>query len=113
MTAYGFRTIALSFPETVESSHMSHPDFRVGGKIFATLGPDDDWGMAKLNAEQQAWFLTNEPEAFKPAAGAWGVRGATIITLAFADESSVRRALNAAWRNTAAKKLIKTLDEIV
>ncbi|MGH9948590.1 MAG: MmcQ/YjbR family DNA-binding protein [Pyrinomonadaceae bacterium] len=107
-----FRTIALSFPEAVESAHMGHPDFRVGGKIFATLGPDGDWGMAKLNAEQQAWFLTNEPETFKPAAGAWGKGGATIITLELAEETSVRRALNAAWRNTAPKKLIKSIDEI-
>ncbi|HLA95628.1 MAG TPA: MmcQ/YjbR family DNA-binding protein [Pyrinomonadaceae bacterium] len=82
MTSDEFRSLALSFPETIESSHMDHPDFRVGGKIFATLGPDLDWGMAKLNAEQQAWFLTNEPDTFKPAAGAWGVGGATIITLA-------------------------------
>lgn len=112
MTADDFRKLALSFPETIESSHMGHPDFRVGGKIFATLGPDEDWGMAKMNAEQQAWFLTNAPESFKPAAGAWGDRGATIITLETTDESFVRRALNAAWRNTAPKKLVAAEGEL-
>ena len=111
MTADEFRDLALSFRETIESAHMGHPDFRVGGKIFATLGENDDRGMAKLNADQQAWFLTNAPESFEPAAGAWGERGATIISLDSADETLVRRALNAAWRNTAPKKLIEDQDE--
>ena len=57
MTADEFREIALSFPETEERSHMNHPDFRVGGKIFATLGPDLTWGMAKLTPEQQQNYL--------------------------------------------------------
>jgi hypothetical protein len=109
MTVDEFRQIALGFPETEESSHMNHPDFRVGGKIFATLGPDLDWGMAKLTPEEQQMFLRNEPESFKPASGAWGERGATIITLADANEGPVRQALRAAWRNTAPKKLLETI----
>jgi len=109
MTADEFREIALSFPGAEERSHMQHPDFRVGGKIFATLGPDLDWGMAKLDPTQQQEFLRIDPAAFKPAAGAWGVRGATIITLADADEDTVRQALNAAWRNTAPKSLLREL----
>ena len=105
MTGDEFREIALSFPEAEERSHMAHPDFRVGGKIFATLGPDELWGMAKLTPAEQQDFLRNESASFKPAAGAWGERGATIITLEHADESAVRAALNAAWRNTAPKRL--------
>ncbi len=112
MTADEFRNLALSFPETIESAHMGHPDFRVGGKIFATLTEDEDRGMAKLNAEQQGWFLMNAPESFEPAAGAWGERGATMITLESADETLVRRALNAAWRNTAPKKLVASQNEL-
>lgn len=110
MTVDQFRAIALSFPEAVESSHMAHPDFRAGGKIFATIAPNEDEGMAKLTPEQQAWFLVNEPNAFKPAAGAWGVRGATMIIFAEADEASVRSALTAAWRNTAPKKTVDLFD---
>jgi len=112
MTADDFRNLALSFPETIESAHMGHPDFRVWGKIFATLLPDKDSGMAKLNSEQQAWFLENASESFKPAVGAWGDRGATIISLESADETLVRRALNAAWRNTAPKKLVAASDDL-
>lgn len=81
---------------------MDHPDFRVGGKIFATLGPKLDWGMAKLTPAQQQDFLRMEP-SFKPAAGKWGDGGATIIMLADADEGAVRQALSAAWHNTAPK----------
>jgi hypothetical protein len=106
MSSDEFRQIALSFPGAEERSHMEHPDFRVGGKIFATLGPDLDWGMAKLTPTQQQDLLRMEPASFKPAAGAWGERGATIITLAHAPEDSVRRALNDAWKNSAPKHLL-------
>ena len=102
MTADEFREIALSIPDTEERSHMNHPDFRVDGKIFATLGPDLDWGLAKLTPEQQQEYLRTEP-AFKPASGKWGDGGATIITLAHADEDAVREALAAAFQNIARK----------
>jgi hypothetical protein len=86
---------------------MDHPDFRVRGKIFATLGPKEEWGMVKLTPEQQATFLRTEPEVYHPASGAWGRRGATIVRLKHADAASVRQALTLAWRNTAPKRLIK------
>ena len=82
---------------------MNHPDFRIGGKIFATLGADLTWGMAKLTPEQQQNYLRMEP-TFKPASGKWGDGGATIITLANADEKAVRDALHAAWHNISSKK---------
>ena len=104
MTHEEFREIALSLPDTEERSHMNHPDFRVGGKIFATLGPDLTWGMVKLTPEQQQVYLRTEERTFKPAAGAWGTGGSTIITLEQADESAVRQALHDAWRNTAPKR---------
>ena len=75
MTAAKFRSFALSFPEVSESAHMGHPDFRFGGKIFETLGPDEDWGMVKLKPDEQASFLCAEPDIFRPASRAWGWRG--------------------------------------
>lgn len=81
---------------------MDHPDFRIGGKIFATLGPDDSWGMAKLTPTQQQEFLRIS-RAFKPAAGKWGDGGATIITLAEVDVKDAHDALTAAWTNMAGK----------
>ena len=105
MTSDEFREIALGFPETEERSHMQHPDFRVGGKIFATVGPDETWGMVKLTPAQQQDFLRLDPAAFKPAAGKWGEGGATIITLAHAAEDDVRSAMRLAWLNTAPKRL--------
>ncbi|MEO6655858.1 MAG: MmcQ/YjbR family DNA-binding protein [Pyrinomonadaceae bacterium] len=106
MTADEFREIALSFPDTEERSHMNHPDFRIGGKIFATLGPDEDLGMAKLTPEQQQDFLSSAPSNFRPAAGKWGEGGATLITLADADVETVGEALTLAWHNTAPKKFL-------
>jgi hypothetical protein len=65
MTADEFRALALSLPETVEAAHMGHPDFRVRGKIFSTLGyPDEAWGVVALSPEQQAEVCTTEPEVF-------------------------------------------------
>jgi len=111
VTAKKFRRLALGFPEAIEASHMGHPDFRVGGKIFATLGPKEEWGMVKLTAAQQVAFMREEPEVFAPASGAWGRQGSTIVQLAEADETIVQRALVAAWRNTAPKRLLKQDSE--
>lgn len=105
MTAAEFRAIVLSFPEVVESAHMDHPDFRVRKKIFATLGPDEDWAMVKLTPEQQAVFLGSEPKVFTPVSGAWGRRGCTMVKLEYAHESSVRQAAELAWRGLAPKKV--------
>ena len=107
MTPAEFRSLALELPEAVESAHMGHPDFRVGGKIFATLGPDGSWGMVKLTPDDQALFLRTAAADFRPASGAWGRKGSTIIDLEAADEATARQALTAAWRNTAPKRLVR------
>ena len=104
MTADKFRSLALSLPEVSESAHMGHPDFRVDGKIFATLGSDEDWGMVKLKPGEQASFVRAELDIFRPASGAWR-RGSTIIQLRDAKAATVKQALIAAWRNTAPKRL--------
>jgi hypothetical protein len=101
MTEDDFRRIALSLPDAVESAHNGHPDFRVGGKIFASLQPGRRLGMAKLTPEQQTAFATDEPNVFAPVNGSWGLKGATYISLDRAEEDSVRMALEAAIKNTA------------
>lgn len=106
-----FRRAALSLPETEERAHMNHPDFRVAGKIFATLGPDETWGMVKLTPEQQASLVNAAPQAFSPASGAWGRGGATIVQLRHAKKTVVRQALLLAWRRTAPSRLVSELDE--
>lgn len=107
MTPDAFRKLALALPEAVESSHMAHPDFRVRGKIFATLTPDGRSGMAKLTPAQQAEFLAEDRDTFEPASGAWGRRGATLVMLRRAREATVRHALLAAWTNVAPRKLAR------
>jgi hypothetical protein len=101
-TADDFRRIALAFPGAEEGSHMGHADFRVGGKVFATLGaPDEAWGMAALMPEQQEDFMTLAPAAFKPAAGAWGRGGSTLVRLDSVSDRLLESALAAAWRKRA------------
>ena len=109
MTPNDFRKIALSLPEAEERAHMDHPDFRVAGKIFATLGyPDKTCGMVKLSPEDQHNFSQDYPEAFIPVRGNWGRRGATSVDLKTAKRDALANALHAAWRNMAPKRLRKT-----
>ncbi len=106
MTPNDFRQLALNLPEAIESAHMRHPDFRVGGRIFATLGyPDEDWAMVKLTRDAQTEFVRRNPGVFKPVKGAWGRQGSTNINLPAAKVEIVRKALTAAWQNTAPKRL--------
>ena len=101
MTESGFRKIALGMKDAVESAHMDHPDFRVNGRIFATLHHDRKWGMVKLTPEQQQAFVRDLPAAFKPENGAWGRQGCTAVLLAKVDEDTLGEALTLAWRNVA------------
>jgi hypothetical protein len=109
VTAKDFRQIALSLPEAEERSHMNHPDFRVAGKIFATLGyPDKSHGMVKLSPEEQHYFSRDYPDVFIPLKGAWGRRGATSVHLKAVKKEILSRAIRGAWRNTAPKRLLKS-----
>jgi len=99
MDANDFRRIALSFEGAEESSHMGKPDFRVGGKIFATLAAEDQgYGNVKLSPGQQAALVEELPEVFVPVAGGWGRTGMTHIRLAAAHEDVVAGALRLAWK---------------
>ena len=108
MTADDFRRLALSLAGVAESAHMSHPDFRAAGKIFATLGyPEAGWGMVKLTPEQQHDFLQRSPGTFKPSAGAWGRQGSTLVLLDTVDETTLHEALTLAWRHVIHKAAAK------
>jgi hypothetical protein len=100
-----FREMALEIPTAIEASHMHHPDFRLAGKIFATLSvPDGDWGMVKLTPEQQRVFIAKAPKIFKPCSGAWGRQGATNVYLPAAKVRVVRAAIETAAKNVVSKK---------
>jgi hypothetical protein len=111
MTANEFRMLALALPGTEERAHMHHPDFRVGGKIFATLGyPRAGWAMVKLTPAQQQLYTVAHPAMFVAIAGTWGSRGATNVVLRAAGKKIVRQALTDAWRNIAPKRLADSLE---
>jgi hypothetical protein len=107
MTADNFRKLALALPGAEEGAHMNHPDFRVGGRIFATLGyPRTGWAAVAVTPEDQAVLVALKPRAFIPVKGKWGEQGATNIVLRYASIPAVRDALEAAYearvRKTAA-----------
>ncbi len=99
MNAADFRRIALSFEGAEEGSHFGAVDFRVGGRIFATLAAvQHGYGNLMLVLEQQAAFVSEQPEIFLPIAGGWGKGGATHIRLAEANEDVLTGALRTAWK---------------
>jgi hypothetical protein len=97
--------LALALPSAVENDHLGHPDFRVGKRVFATLGyPDTCFAMVKLTADQQAVLTAAEPAIFSPVKGGWGRRGATLVSLAAADSTTAESALRLAWANLQTKR---------
>jgi hypothetical protein len=99
MNTDDFRRIALSLEGAEESSHMGSPDFRVGGRIFATLAAQSKgYGNLMLTPDQQAAFVAEEPDLFLPVPGGWGRMGATHICLEKANEHVLTGALHTAWK---------------
>lgn len=99
--------MALSLPEATEGSHFGNADFRVGGKIFATLALEKEgFGVLLLTPEEQAGMIEDEPEIFSPVPGGWGRQGATRVRLAKVPPDIVKAALRAAWRRKAPKRLL-------
>jgi hypothetical protein len=99
MTAEDFRRVALSLPGAAEGSHMGAVDFRVGGRIFATLASvSQGYGNLMLTPEVQAGFLADAPEVFLPIPGGWGRMGMTHIRLEAATPDLLEGALRTAWR---------------
>lgn len=108
MTPADFRRIALSLEGAVESSHMGAPDFRVGGRIFATLAAESQgYGNVMLTPEQQAAFVAESPDVFLPVPGGWGRHGATHIRLAAAHPDLLLGALHTAWKLRLGKNVGK------
>jgi hypothetical protein len=103
MTPDDFRRIVLALDGAVEASHMNHPDFRVNGRIFASLSGEPQKGMATLAPADQQRFIADEPDVFHSAAGAWGAMGCTLMHLRHANEESVGEALTLAWRLALSK----------
>jgi hypothetical protein len=102
MTPTQFRRIALGLADVVESAHMGHPDFRVNGRIFATLTADGRRGMVKLPPDHQARVIRDYPDTFAPASGAWGRQGSTMVDLQSADAETVGEAMTVAWQDGVA-----------
>ncbi len=97
MTPQQFRKIVLSIPRMVEQEHMGHPDFRLDGKVVASLGaPNAEWGMLRLTAPLQNEFCDSHAEVFQPCSGAWGRSGCTNVRLSVAKTAVVRNALEMA-----------------
>jgi hypothetical protein len=107
VTAASFRRIALSLPEAVEGSHFGNADFRVGGRIFATLSlVSEGYGVLMLTPEQQAGMVQDEPKIFSPVPGGWGRNGSTRVLLKKVPPDILEAALQTAWLRRAPRRLL-------
>ena len=105
-TPADFRRLALALPQTEQRQHMNHPDFRVAGKIFATLAyPNKQFGMVHLTPSQQQNSRSPIPQLSNPSTGAWGRKGCTHVILAKTSKRTLQEAMLAAWRNYAPSDL--------
>jgi hypothetical protein len=108
VTPAGFRRIALGLEGAVESAHHQHPDFRIGGRIFATLGyPDGKSGMVTLTPGQQQQYLREHATAFVRVNGTWGDQGATLVRLDAVDEETLGEAMTLAYQNAVSKRPVR------
>ncbi|MEK1889017.1 MAG: MmcQ/YjbR family DNA-binding protein [Phyllobacterium sp.] len=105
LTLEAFADLARSFPESTQGSHFGTTDFRVNGKIFATLRPDKQRGVLMLTRGDQAMIRETSAEMFEPVPGGWGEKGATFVILATAEPEMVRHAIAMAWRKAAPKSV--------
>jgi hypothetical protein len=109
MTPDSFRRLALKLPDAIESAHMGHADFRIGGKIFATLGyPHDGFAALMLTPEDQDAFVKMHPKAFAPVRNKWGEQGATNVELRHAIVGQVSAAIEAAYESRLARSRRKS-----
>jgi len=106
LTQERFVALALGFPETREAGHFDVRDFRVRGKIFATLREKDGRAVLKLAPDQQQLLVETSGDQFAPIPGSWGQKGWTQVMLDRADEGAVRHAMTMAWRSVAPKSLL-------
>ena len=98
MNANSFRRLALSFDGVVEGAHMSHPDFRANGRIFATIQPGERTGMINVAPDEQERLVRDHPTMFSPESGAWGRQGCTRVQLGAADKEVLGEAMTLAWQ---------------
>lgn len=98
MTAADFRRIALGLEGAEQGSHMGVVDFRVGGRIFATLAHErQGLGNLMLTPAAQAEFVSDAPHLFFAATGGWGRMGVTHVRLAEVTADVLEGALRTAW----------------
>ena len=109
MTSEDARRVALTLPEVVEAGHQELLDFRVRGRVFAALRPEERRVLVKLTRQQQVRLAQTKPGVFAPLTGAWGQWGWTNLCLKQADEATLKGALLSAYRNVTPKSLAARL----
>ena len=108
LSTKGFRRIVLGLRDAVEGAHMGHADFRVNGRIFASLNDDETHAMVVLTPEEQERFVREYPAAFEPESGAWGRAGCTRVHLAHVDEETLGEAATLAFQNIIRKGPVRS-----
>lgn len=107
LTEADVRRIALALPQSVEAPHFETASFRVGKKIFCTLGAASDRIVLKFDPEDQANLILDAPDALTPVPGAWGRKGWTHAAYGGLSEARLEMLMRLAWATVAPKRLLK------
>jgi len=106
LTPDDIRRLALALPEAHEAPHFESTSFRVGKKIFATMGPAEPSIVLKLDPEDQRNLAEGRPGVVAPVEGYWGRSGWTRVHTGETDASELAGLLRMAWAQVAPKRLI-------
>lgn len=91
------RRLIAELPGAVESAHHGHPDFRVGGRIFATLWPDQNRSVLRLAVEDADALAGSEPETYR-LVSARGPVAWLSVDLGTVSAETYRALAEQAWR---------------
>ncbi|HEY5566990.1 MAG TPA: MmcQ/YjbR family DNA-binding protein [Gammaproteobacteria bacterium] len=103
------RRYALTLPEVTEEPHFHLSSFRVRGKIFATVPPDEEHLHIFVDKQERELAIAVNPRACEKLKWGKQVAGLRVI-LANAKVADVKDLLHSAWRRKAPKSLAKTLE---
>ncbi|WP_075634000.1 MmcQ/YjbR family DNA-binding protein [Rhizobium rhizosphaerae] len=91
------RELALALPGVIEVAHHERTAFRTKRKIFCTVDSASSTMNLMFDPYLRDFYCEQHPSAFRPFAGAWGAKGATLCHLHLVDEALATSAIAAAY----------------
>jgi len=102
LSAARVREMVARLADAQEGAHHGHPDFRVRGKIFATLSEREDRVALRLTHIEARALVERSPDMYRLVADREPI-GWVSALLAEADEAEIGDLLEEAWQLRASE----------